>query len=154
MLRVGLKRCEFCGRKVPDDDPAPASRRRVRKPAAAWPPNILKAVGVAGLVIGLFFVVPKYAARRGGPTPPPVVRESDRQQAFKVCEHYIKRHPPATFSVSSIASGLVAQDKDGFAVTGTVELQDPAGAAVRRRYSCRVLPDEKTGMIVEEGRIF
>lgn len=153
-LRPKDKRCEFCGRKVDPETPAAPPRRAARKPAAKTAINFLKTVGSVGLIVGVLLVVRRNTAERGGPAPLRQPGEVETQRAYKVCEEYIRRHPPATFAVTSIASGLVAAEREGFAVSGTVELQDPAGAAVRRRYSCKVLADPRSGLLVKEGNIY
>lgn len=152
MLRIGDKRCDFCGRKVAPDPPVKAPGRGARKAGRFSPLELAKAVGVLCLIVGTVVVVRKNTAERSQPAPPREIHQDVKQQAYKVCEEHLRRHPPSTFSVSSIGSALVAAEKDGFVVTGTAELQDPAGAAVRRRFSCTVLPDARSGMTVGEAK--
>lgn len=152
MLRIGDIRCDFCGRKVAPDHPVKAPGHGARKAGRFSPLELVKAVGVVCLIVGAVFVVRKNPAERSRPAPPREIQQDVKQQAYKVCEEHLRRRPPSTFSVSSIGSALVAAEKDGFVVTGTAELQDPAGAVVRRRFSCTVLPDARSGMIVGEAK--
>ena len=60
----------------------------------------------------------------------------------------------APFRVIAFRSALVAEERGGYVVSGTVELQSAAGDLQRKRYFCRVHPDARAGMVLDEGKMY
>jgi len=155
-FRAGDKYCEFCGTKVSDkvDIRLPAERRQalaVHGSAA----GMLKGLAAVCLAIGILVYVGSRFRGQGpsSPTPPPVVADG-KHQAAATCEAAIRAQVPAPFRVIAFRSTLVAEEREGSAVSGSVELQSAAGELQRKRYFCRVHPDARAGMVLDEGKMY
>lgn len=153
-LKPGLKYCDFCGRKVAIEDAAASDAKGFRawalRPTAV---GTLKAVAAGCLVAGILAVAAhRHRAQETAPVSPPDIPESKRQ-ASATCESAIRQQVRAPFRVIAFRSALVAKEKAGYAVSGSVELQSMAGEVQLKRYFCRVHPDARTGMVLDEGKL-
>jgi len=156
-FRAGDKYCDFCGTKVAVDvdvHPPAESPQALAAPGSAT--GILKGIAVGFLAIGILI----YAGNllRGQdpsppPTPPPPSVADGKRQAAATCEAAIRQQARGPFRVIAFRSVLVADERGGFVVSGTVELQSTAGDLKRQRYFCRVHPDPRAGMVLDEGRM-
>lgn len=155
--RPGDRRCEFCGRKIPSE-PAPpqpaAAGRKGRGGAARLAVDALKAVGVGCIILGLFISVGGRIGDRAASTPRPSDKPDAKSQAYAACETHIAEQVRAPLSVKSFRPGLVAQERGGYTVTGTVELQSAAGTPHWKRFRCRVRPGDAAGIVIEEGVVY
>ncbi len=148
--KAGLKYCNFCGTKLEEETALPPP---VKKPANGAALGLLKGLAVACLAAGLLVYAGKsLRERRNAPVPPPSGLEGERQAAA-TCEAAIRGRVRAPFRVIAFRSSLVAAEVAGYAVSGTVELQSTMGEVQRKRYFCRVHPDARTGMVLDEGRM-
>jgi len=153
-LRAGVKYCDFCGERVADDVAAAAAAAQAR----AQPPHrtggrMLAGIAIACVVAGIL----AYGARRQGeqqsaPAPPQAGPDA-KHQAAATCEAAIRGQVKAPFRVIEFRSALVAEERDGYAVSGTVELQSVAGEVRRQRYSCRIRRDPRSGMVSDAARL-
>jgi hypothetical protein len=148
-LKPGVKYCDFCGMKV-CLDAVPQPRARKCGGAAA----VLRGVVLGSAAIGLL-VFAGYRLRERKPPPPhrPPSALDGKQRATATCEAAIRQRARAPFRVIALRSTLVADDREGYVVSGSVELQSIAGEVRRSRYFCRVHPDERAGMLLDEAKI-
>ena len=121
--------------------------------AAGMAGTVLKALAALCLVAGILGYLGGWFRQRE-PSPAPAAGSLDgKQQATTACEDAIRNEPLAPFRVISFPSGLVGREKDGYAVSGSVDLQSTTGDLLRKRYFCRVRPDSRGRMIVGEARL-
>jgi hypothetical protein len=114
---------------------------------------VLKGLTVALLAAGVLAYVG--TARRDKQPPPAAPVSLDvKHQAAAACETAIRRQARAPFRVIAFRSTLVADDRGGHTVSGSVELQSAAGEVQLKRYFCRVRPDGQAGMTVDEGKVY
>ena len=151
-LKAGLKYCDFCGRKVAVDT---AVAPPVKQQASGAAAGMFKGLAVVCLSIGIMVYVGNRLRDKAGvttPTTPPSVA-GGKHQAAATCEAGIRRQVRAPFRVIAFRSSLVAEERGGFSVTGTVELQSIAGEVQRKRYFCQVHLDPQAGMVLDEGKL-
>ena len=87
------------------------------------------------------------------PTPAPIVTDG-KHQAAATCEAAIRQRVQGPFRVITFRSALVAEERGGYAVSGSVELQSTAGELQRERYFCRLHPDAHAGMVIDEVKMY
>lgn len=148
-LKDGLKYCEFCGRKVDVDVVVAAF---AKKPVAGAAGGMLKGLAVVCLSIGALVYL---GSRLGGKEIPQAPRSLDgKRQVAAVCEAGIRDQARGPFRVIAFRSALVAEERGGYVVSGTVELQSAAGELQRKRYFCRLHPDARAGIVLDEGKMY
>lgn len=154
-FRPGGKYCDFCGTKIAAEvavRPPAESQQAAAHGSAA---GMLKGIAVVCLALGVLVYV---GGRLRGPdpsSPPPAPPVADgKHQAAATCEAAIRQQVRGPFRVIAFRSALVAEERGGYVVTGTVELQSTAGDLQRQRYFCRVHPDPRAGMVLDEGKMF
>ena len=148
-LKAGLKYCDFCGRKVAVEVAvaAPAST-----PARGAAGGMFKWLAVACLSIAALVYL---GSRLGVKEIPQTPRSLDgKRQVAAVCEAGIRDQARGPFRVIAFRSALVAEERGGYVVSGTVELQSAAGELQRKRYFCRLHPDARAGMVLDEGKMY
>ena len=150
-LKAGVKYCDFCGRKVAAEDEAAPS---ARKPARGRASGLLKGIAVGCLAIGILVYVGNRLREQAPLPPPPASTPDGKGQAAAACEAAIRKQARAPFRVIALRSILVAEETPGYTVTGSVELQSAAGELQRKRYFCKVHPDARAGMVLDEGKIY
>jgi hypothetical protein len=94
-------------------------------------------VVIVGIVLGLLcwgVVSGKFASK---PKP-------DGSGATAVCRTFVKRQLKAP-STAEFSGETVRTDGPGWLVSGFVDAQNSFGAALRRHYSCSVIPADTTG---------
>jgi hypothetical protein len=153
-FRAGGKYCDFCGTKIASEVAVrpPAESQQAAHGSAA---GMLKGVAVVCLALGVLGYV---GGRLRGPDPSspppaPIVADS-KHQASAICETAIRAQARGPFRVIAFRSALVAEERGEYVVTGTVELQSTAGDLQRKRYFCRVHPDPRAGMVLDEGKMY
>ncbi|MHB8835769.1 MAG: hypothetical protein ACYC9Y_08670 [Candidatus Methylomirabilia bacterium] len=149
--KPGVKYCDFCGTKLAVDDVVPAAGENQTSRRAA---GMLMGLAVGCLAVGiLVYVGSRLKEQRAAPAPPPSALDGKRQAAA-TCEAGIRDQARGPFRVIALRSVLVAEERSGYVVSGTVELQSAAGELQRKRYFCRVHPDARAGMVLDEGKMF
>lgn len=146
-----LKYCDFCGTKVAAEAVVPAAETQQARRRAGGTFTGLAVVCLA--VWLLFHVGNRLQEEKAAPVPPPRALEGKRQAAA-TCEAGIRDQARGRFRVISFRSALVAEERAGYVVSGTVELQSAAGELQRKRYFCRVHPEARAGMVLDEGRMY
>jgi len=73
--------------------------------------------------------------------------------AAATCENAIGQQVRAPFRVIAFRESRVGKEQEGVVVSGTVEVQSAAGEVQRRRYSCRLHPDERGALVLDEGKL-
>ena len=153
-FRAADKYCDFCGTKVAgevDVRPSTESQQAAAHGSAA---GMLKGAAVACLAIGILVYVGNRLRGQDLVKPPPApIVAHGKQQAAASCETAIRKQVRGPFRLIAFRSTLVAEEREGYVVSGTVELQSTAGELQRRRYFCRVHPDARGGMVLDEGRM-
>jgi hypothetical protein len=155
-IRVGDKRCLFCGLDVSPGPEAAAPARRGADPGrerlrAAL--AVLRAVVAVSVVVGIFVFVGRNLATRGVPDAPPRGPATPTAQAAAACEDFVRGQVRPPFRLIAFRSSLVAEERGAYVVTGTVELQSVDGVVKRRKYRCQVRANAGAGMVVDEGRL-
>jgi hypothetical protein len=155
-FRAGDKYCEFCGTKVSVElalpPPAEIQQARAANGSAA---GRLRWIAVVCLASGILVYVGSRLRGQepSSPTPTPIVADG-KHQAAATCEAAIRKRVQGPFRVIAVRSALVAEERGGYAVSGSVELQSAAGELQWRRYFCRVHPDAHAGMVLDEGKMY
>ena len=154
-FRAGDKYCDFCGTKVAaegDVRPPAESQQAAAHGSAA---GMLKGIAIACLALGVLVYVGNRL--RGGdpssPPPAPIVADG-RHQAAAACEAAIRQQVRGPFRVIAFRTALVAEERGGYVVSGTVELQSAAGELQRKRYFCSIHTDPRAGMVLNEGKMY
>lgn len=151
-LKVGLKYCDFCGTKVAA---SPSATGHPGPAAHGTVVGALKGLALGCLAIGILVSVGSRLKGPGpSPAPLPPSAADGRGRATATCQTAIRQQVRAPFRVIAFRSALVAEERAGYAVSGTVELQSAAGEVQRRKYWCRVRPDAGAGMLVDEGKLY
>ncbi len=151
--RAGSKYCEFCGSKLPAAVEPRASETRQAQSRPRTAKRIFKGIAVACLAIGvLVFVGRRPGEREPQPSAPPSAPDAKRQ-ASAACEAALRQQARGPFRVISFRSTLVAEERGGYVVSGSVELQSVAGEVQLRPYYCRFHGDIQAGMVLDEGKI-
>lgn len=151
-FKPGVKYCDFCGTKVAAADVAPAVTASQTHGSTAA--GMLKGIAAGCLAIGLLVHVGnRLKEQKAAQVPPPSVVVG-RHQAAAACETAIREQVRGPFRVISFRSVLVAEERAGYVVSGTVELQSAAGELQRKRYFCIVHPDANAGMVLDEGKMY
>jgi hypothetical protein len=162
-LKAGLKYCDFCGTKVLADAAAPkpggagGERTGLGRPGGGpWrtAADAFKAVVAVCLVAGAFVFLGKRLGQREAPPPPHPVALDAKRQAGAACEERVRREVREPFRVIAFRSALVAEEKGGYVVSGTVDLQSLSGELQRKRYWCSVQPDARARLVAGEGRLY
>ena len=144
-VRAGAKYCDFCGRKVHvEREVTPPGKGR-----RSWAVVGAIAAVAAGFLI---YAGNQFGAKTELAAPAPTGTDGQRQ-AVAVCEGSIRQQARAPFRVIAFRSTLIAEEKAGYVISGSVELQSAVGELQRRRYFCRVRTDPRSGLILDEGRI-
>jgi hypothetical protein len=150
-FKPGVKYCDFCGTKVAVAAESPAAPT---KPASRTAAGLLKGLAVVCLAIGiLVYVGNRLTKQKAAPAFLPSALDGKRQAAA-TCEAAIRDQARGPFRVISFRSVLVAEERPGYSVAGTVELQSAAGELQRRRYFCRVHPDARAGMVLDDAKVY
>ena len=154
-LAAGVKRCDFCGRKVAVDAPAEV----VGPTAPGGSPlsaalDVLKALGTAVLVIGAFAYVGGDLGKREAPTLAPATAPDLMRLAQAACEGHIRKQVRSPFRVIALLPGRFSAEGGGYVVAGTVELQSVDGLLQRKRYWCRARRGEGSAVVVDDGRLY
>jgi Na+-transporting methylmalonyl-CoA/oxaloacetate decarboxylase gamma subunit len=149
-LKVGVKYCDFCGTKVAEESPVSAPAKKQTRGTAS---GMIAGIAVGFLAIGILIYVGSSIKKQKTSTTPPPVSVDGKRQAAATCEAAIRLQVRAPFRVIAFRSTLVGEERGGYVVSGTVELQSAAGELQRKRYSCKVHPDPRTGMVLDEGRL-
>lgn len=148
--KAGLKYCDFCGRKVAEGIAAAPPAKGQTSGAEV---GVLKGLAVICLLIGiLVYVGNRLRGQEKADIAPPGAIDGKRQAAA-TCEAGIRGQVRSPFRVIAFRSTLVAEERGVFSVSGTVELQSFAGDLQRKRYYCRVHPDARAGMVLDEGTL-
>lgn len=149
-VKAGLKYCDFCGTKVEDEvqvaAPAKKQAHGVALGTLVWVVFLCLAIGI------LVYVGKGLREQRTPPVPPPISLD-DKRQAAEACEAGIRKQVRAPFRVIAFRSSLVAEVQEGYAISGSVELQSVVGEVQRKRYFCRVHRDVRAGMVLDECRL-
>lgn len=149
--KPGVKYCDFCGTKVAVDAVVPAAAKSRTYSTAA---GLLKGLAVGCLTIGiLVYVGNRLKEQKAAPVPPPGIADG-KHQAAATCEAAIRDQARGPFRVIAFRSSLVANEREGYVVSGTVELQSAAGELQRKRYFCRVHPEAQAGMVSDDARLY
>lgn len=150
-VKPGVKYCDFCGTKVAVAAVVPAAADGQARRTVA---GMLKGLVAGGLAIGiLVYVGGRLKEQAAAPVPPPSALEG-QHLAAATCEAAIRDQARGPFRVIAFRSSLVAAERGGYVVSGTMELQSAAGELQRKRYFCRVHPDAQAGLVLDDARVY
>lgn len=124
--------------------------RAPHRPAA----GILAGLAIVCLAVGLFvFVGRRLGEKEASPVAPASVPDG-KSRAVALCESHIRKQVRAPFRVIAFRSPLAGEERGGYMVSGTVELQSAAGDLQRKKFWCRISRDAAAGMLVDEGKLY
>jgi hypothetical protein len=106
------------------------------------------------LLVGIL-VFAASSLREKKPAPAALPSSPDaNHQVSAACETAIRQQARGPFRVIAFRSALVAEERGGYVISGSVETQSAAGDLQRKKYLCRFHRDALGGLVLDERTMY